>query len=57
MTDENGSPPPERESIWSISPGWRTAYFILFVLQNIRAIPESLVIGKGRSFDSAPLRP
>ena len=38
MTDENGSPPPERESIWSISPGWRTAYFILFVIQNIAGI-------------------
>ena len=38
MTDENVSPPPDRESIWSISPGWRTAYFILFVLQNIAGI-------------------
>ncbi len=38
MTDENGSPPPERESIWSISPGWRNAYFILFVIQNIAGI-------------------
>ena len=38
MTDENGSPPPEGESIWSISPGWRTAYFVLFVIQNIAGI-------------------
>ena len=38
MTDENGSPPPERESIWSISPGWRTVYFVLFVIQNIAGI-------------------
>ena len=38
MTDENVSPPPERESIWSISPGWRTVYFVLFVIQNIAGI-------------------
>ena len=38
MTDENGSAPPERESIWSISPGWRTVYFVLFVIQNIAGI-------------------
>ena len=38
MTDENGSPPPERESIWSISRGWRTVYFVLFVIQNIAGI-------------------
>ena len=38
MTDENGSPPSERESIWSISPGWRTVYFVLFVIQNIAGI-------------------
>ena len=38
MTDENGSTPPDRESIWSISPGWRTVYFVLFVIQNIAGI-------------------
>ena len=31
-------PTPDRESIWSISPGWRTAYFALFVVQNVAGI-------------------
>ena len=31
-------PPRDRESIWSISPGWRTAYFALFVVQNVAGI-------------------
>ncbi len=38
MTAKDNSPPPERESIWSISPGWRTVYFVLFVIQNIAGI-------------------
>ena len=31
-------PPPDRESIWSISPRWRTAYFVIFVTQNVAGI-------------------
>ena len=38
LTAKDNSPPPERESIWSISPGWRTVYFVLFVIQNIAGI-------------------
>ena len=38
MTAKDNSAPPDRESIWSISPGWRTVYFVLFVIQNIAGI-------------------
>ena len=38
LTAKDNSAPPDRESIWSISPGWRTVYFVLFVIQNIAGI-------------------
>ena len=38
LTAEDSSTPPDRESIWSISPRWRTVYFVLFVIQNIAGI-------------------
>ena len=38
LTAKDNSAPPDRESIWSISPGWRTIYFVLFVIQNIAGI-------------------
>ncbi len=41
MTTEDNVSPPDRESIWSISPRWRTVYFSLFVIQN--AVGISLV--------------
>ena len=38
LTAKDNSASPDRESIWSISPGWRTVYFVLFVIQNIAGI-------------------
>jgi hypothetical protein len=38
LTAEDNPPPPDRESIWSISPRWRTVYFTLFVIQNVAGI-------------------
>jgi hypothetical protein len=35
MTEESQPPPEPRESIWSVSPGWKSAYFFLFSLQTI----------------------
>ena len=45
--DENESLPdsrsePRRESVWSVSEGWLTAYFILFTIQFIAIV--SLIV-------------
>ena len=35
MTEESQPPPEPRESIWSVSPGWKSAYFFPFSFQTI----------------------